>query len=108
MNDYSHRGLLVIDEIGYLAYDARAAALLFQVVSRRYKRKSVVMTTNLPFSEWPTIFPNAWRTNSPSPGTAHVAASGQILIARDGRPCSAQASALFPPIPGIPRPATRP
>ncbi len=49
----------MIDEIGYLSYDARAADLLFQVVSRRYERRSLVLTTNLPFSEWPNIFPNA-------------------------------------------------
>lgn len=56
---YATRGLLCIDDIGYLSYDARAADLLFQVVSRRYERKSLVLTTNLPFSDWPTIFPNA-------------------------------------------------
>jgi len=59
LNYYATRGVLVIDEIGYLSYDARAADLLFQVVSRRYERRSLVLTTNLPFSEWPTIFPNA-------------------------------------------------
>jgi DNA replication protein DnaC len=52
-------GLLVIDEIGYLSYDARNADLLFQVVSRRYEKKPIVLTTNLPFSEWTSIFPNA-------------------------------------------------
>jgi len=52
-------GLLVIDEIGYLSYDARNADLLFQVVSRRYEKKPIVLTTNLPFSEWTNIFPNA-------------------------------------------------
>ena len=51
--------LLVLDEIGYLSYDSRNADLLFQVVSRRYEKKSLVLTTNLPFSEWPGIFPNA-------------------------------------------------
>jgi DNA replication protein DnaC len=56
---YSSRPLLCVDEIGYLSYDSRNANLLFQVVSRRYERKSLVLTTNLPFSEWPTIFPNA-------------------------------------------------
>lgn len=40
-------------------YDGRAADLLFQVVSRRYERESLVFTTNLAFSDWPTIFPNA-------------------------------------------------
>jgi DNA replication protein DnaC len=59
LNHYASRGLLLIDEIGYLSYDGRAADLLFQVVSRRYERRSLVLTTNLPFSEWPTIFPNA-------------------------------------------------
>jgi DNA replication protein DnaC len=59
LNYYATRGLLVIDEIGYLSYDGRAADLLFQVVSRRYERRSLVLTTNLPFSDWPTIFPNA-------------------------------------------------
>lgn len=52
-------GLLVIDEIGYLSYDNRNADLLFQVVSRRYEKRSVVLTTNLVFSDWPTVFPNA-------------------------------------------------
>lgn len=59
LNHYATRGLLCVDEVGYLSYDARAADLLFQVVSRRYERKSLVLTTNLPFSDWPTIFPNA-------------------------------------------------
>jgi len=59
LNYYTTRGLLLIDEIGYLSYDARAADLLFQVVTRRYEKRSLVLTTNLPFSEWPTIFPNA-------------------------------------------------
>lgn len=51
--------LLIIDEVGYLSYDSRNADLLFQVVSRRYERKSLVITTNLAFKEWSTIFPNA-------------------------------------------------
>lgn len=56
---YCSRPILCIDEVGYLSYDARNADLLFQVVSRRYERKSLVLTTNLAFSDWPTIFPNA-------------------------------------------------
>jgi len=56
---YARPSLLCIDEIGYLSYDAHAADLLFQVVSRRYEQKSIVLTTNLAFKEWSTIFPNA-------------------------------------------------
>jgi DNA replication protein DnaC len=56
---YARPSLLCIDEIGYLAYDAHAADLLFQIVSRRYEQKSMVVTTNLAFKAWDTIFPNA-------------------------------------------------
>lgn len=55
----SRTALLVIDEIGYLSYDARNADLLFQVINRRYEQRSLVLTTNLPFSEWGSVFPNA-------------------------------------------------
>ena len=43
LNYYATRGLLVIDEIGDLSYDGRAADLLFQVVSRRYERRSLIL-----------------------------------------------------------------
>lgn len=56
---YAKVGLLIIDEIGFLAFDNRNADLLFQVISRRYEKKSTVLTTNLAFRDWPTIFPNA-------------------------------------------------
>jgi DNA replication protein DnaC len=59
LTHYATRGLLLIDEVGYLSYDTRAADLLFQVVTRRYETRSLVLTTNLSFSDWPTIFPNA-------------------------------------------------
>lgn len=56
---YAKVGLLVLDEVGYLAFDNRNADLLFEVVSRRYEKKSLVLTTNLIFRDWPSIFPNA-------------------------------------------------
>lgn len=59
LRHYAKQSLLIIDEVGYLAFDNRNADLLFQVISRRYERKSLVLTTNLPFRDWPTIFPNA-------------------------------------------------
>jgi len=51
--------LLCIDELGYLSYDTRHADLLFEVVSRRYENKSILITTNKPFGEWSEVFPNA-------------------------------------------------
>ncbi len=59
LKHYAKVGLLILDEIGFLAFDNRNADLLFQVVSRRYEKKSTVLTTNLAFRDWPTIFPNA-------------------------------------------------
>lgn len=59
LRHYAQPALLVCDELGYLSYDNRNADLLFQVVSRRYRNKSILLTTNLPFSDWPSIFPNA-------------------------------------------------
>ena len=52
LKHYAKVGLLVLDEIGYLAFDNRNADLLFQVVSRRYEKKSLVLTTNLAFVDW--------------------------------------------------------
>ena len=51
--------LLCIDELGYLSYDSRHADLLFEVISRRYEHKSVLITTNKPFADWAEVFPNA-------------------------------------------------
>jgi DNA replication protein DnaC len=59
LRHYGQFRLLCIDELGYLSYDNRNADLLFQVVNRRYEHKSIVLTTNLAFRDWPTIFPNA-------------------------------------------------
>ena len=70
LRHYTRPSLVVCDELGYLAYDARAADLrhragpvaarvVFQLVSRRYEHRSLLITTNLPFKHWDTVFPNA-------------------------------------------------
>jgi DNA replication protein DnaC len=56
---YARPDLLVIDECGYLSYDAHAADLLFEVVNHRYEHNSIVLTTNKGFKDWNTVFPNA-------------------------------------------------
>jgi DNA replication protein DnaC len=51
--------LIVIDEKAYVAMPEAAAELLFQIISGRAERAAVIVTMNLPFSEWTTMFPNA-------------------------------------------------
>src|SRR6266571_2119360 len=55
---YLRPRLLVLDEIGYLPIDQHGADLLFQVISQRYERGSIVLTTNKPFKQWASIFNN--------------------------------------------------
>ena len=56
---YCRPQVLLIDELGYLSYDSRHADLLFEVVSRRYLQRPLLITTNKPFAEWGEVFPNA-------------------------------------------------
>src|SRR6266487_4609484 len=48
--------LLVVDEVGYIPFDAQAANLMFSLVSSRYERASLIVTSNKPFSAWGEIF----------------------------------------------------
>jgi len=50
--------ILVLDELGYLPLDKMGADLLFQIISQRYERGSIVLTTNKPFKRWAEIFNN--------------------------------------------------
>ena len=50
--------ILVLDELGYLPLDNMGADLLFQIISQRYERGSIVLTTNKPFKRWAEIFNN--------------------------------------------------
>jgi DNA replication protein DnaC len=56
---YARPHLLCIDELAYLSYDDNAADLLYEIINRRYERRSVVITTNRAFKEWNQVFPNA-------------------------------------------------
>jgi len=48
--------LLVVDEVGYIPFDPEAANLMFMLVSSRYERASLIVTSNKPFSAWGEIF----------------------------------------------------
>ena len=55
---YARLDLLLLDELGYVQIDPRGAELLFQVITAREERASIAIATNLPFSEWGTVFPD--------------------------------------------------
>ncbi len=59
LHRYVKPALLVIDELGYLPYSNRYADLLFEVVTQRYMKAPIVITTNRPFSEWAAVFQSA-------------------------------------------------
>jgi DNA replication protein DnaC len=50
--------LIVLDEVGYVPLADIGAEFLFQVIAERAERAALIVTTNLPFSEWTTVFPN--------------------------------------------------
>lgn len=59
LHRYCTPSVLVLDEVGYLSFGARHGDLFFEVVSRRHQQRSIVLTTNKPFSEWNEIFPSS-------------------------------------------------
>jgi DNA replication protein DnaC len=56
---YTSPDLLVLDELGYVPCDSRAADLLFHIVSRRHETRAIVITTNLAFKAWGSVFHDA-------------------------------------------------
>lgn len=73
--------LLVVDELGYLSFDARGADLLYQVFNRRYQRAATIVTTNLPFKDWGKLFHNAAAASAIADRLVHKG----ILLKIDGK-----------------------
>lgn len=58
LTKYLKPSLLILDELGYLPIDKKGADLLFQIISGRYERGSIIITSNRAFKKWPEIFNN--------------------------------------------------
>jgi len=56
---YTNPDLLIIDELGYVPCDSDAADLLFRIVSKRHEHRAIVITTNLAYKQWGTVFGDA-------------------------------------------------
>ncbi|HXX66752.1 MAG TPA: IS21-like element helper ATPase IstB [Polyangiaceae bacterium] len=56
---YTSPDLLILDELGYVPCDSRAADLLFHIISRRHEKRAVVLTTNLAYKAWGSVFHDA-------------------------------------------------
>ncbi len=64
LKHFCHYRLLIIDEIGYLPIDKEDSNLFFQLIDRRYEKKSTILTTNMNFNEWDGIFFDAVVANA--------------------------------------------
>ena len=77
MKTLQKQDLLIFNEWGYVPVDRDGAQLLFRIISDSYERKSLILTTNLQFSEWGSVFTDELMTAAMVDRLVH---HGQMLI----------------------------
>ncbi|HEX6011131.1 MAG TPA: IS21-like element helper ATPase IstB, partial [Geminicoccaceae bacterium] len=95
--------LLIVDELGYVPLSTTGAELLFEVFSRRYERGSVLVTSNLPFDEWTSVFGSPNTAGCTSFGSAGRRGDGHGSAPSPVRAAAGGAFASGRPRPGVDR-----
>ena len=89
LKQLGRQDLLILDELGYVPFTKAGAELLFEVVSRAYERQSLVVTTNLPFEQWPQVCGSERLTGAMLDRLTHrvhiVEANGESYRLRDSQ-----------------------
>lgn len=81
--------VIVLDELGYVPFSKAGAELLFEVISRAYERQSLIVTTNLPFEDWPQVMGSERMTGAMLDRLTHrvhiIQANGQSFRLRESK-----------------------
>ncbi len=89
LKQLERQDLLVLDELGYVPFSKSGAELLFEVVGRAYERQSLIVTTNLPFEQWPEVLTSERLTGAMLDRLTHrvhiLEANGESYRLRDSR-----------------------